>query len=183
MHEMITRALIFAAHKHRDQRREDPEQSPYINHPIAVMSILALEAKIDDPVVLSAALLHDTLEDTDTTVEELKEVFGDEITNVVIELTDDQALPRAERYAMQKQKAMGYSPEAKLIRIADKIANTRDAYASPPSAWSVDRLEGHFTHSYGVMALLRETNAQLETLFDEIYHKTADLIKKLRNPD
>lgn len=183
MTELLIRALHFAAHKHRDQRRKDNEASPYINHPIDVMTILAIEAKIDDVNILAAALLHDTLEDTETTFEELQQHFGNLIAGIVVELTDDQDLPRPERYQLQQQKAVNYSREARLIRIADKIANTRDASRSPPATWSFERLEGHFNQSLDVMALLRKTHQEMEDLFDTAYQKAFELIRQLRNPD
>ncbi len=72
----FVKALAFASRKHSQQRRKDSEASPYINHPIALVSILAVEVGINDPDTLCAALLHDTIEDTDTSVEELVEAFG-----------------------------------------------------------------------------------------------------------
>src|SRR3989475_13224310 len=93
---LLLKALAFAAHKHRDQRRKDAESSPYINHPIALANVLANEGHIDDEVVLCAALLHDTIEDTETTPEELREAFGDEIADIVLEVTDDKSLPKHE---------------------------------------------------------------------------------------
>ena len=71
-------ALTFAAHKHRDQRRKDIAASPYINHPLAVANVLANEVEdIADDVAITAALLHDTLEDTTTTRQEIEQMFGD----------------------------------------------------------------------------------------------------------
>ena len=90
---LVVDALSFAAHKHRDQRRKDRDASPYINHPIALMRVLSVEAGIQDPLVLGAALLHDTVEDTETTPEELAERFGPAIRDLVLEVTDDKALP------------------------------------------------------------------------------------------
>ena len=86
---MFVRALAFAAHKHIDQRRKGADEQPYVNHVIAVVSILAGEAGIDDMDVLCAALQHDVLEDTETTAAELAETFGDTIAGIVIEVTDD----------------------------------------------------------------------------------------------
>src|SRR5579863_6095940 len=94
---IVLAASAFAAHKHRDQRRKGAEASPYINHPIAVANVLANEAHIIEPVVLAAALLHDTIEDTDTTVDELVAEFGSEIAGIVLEVTDDKSLPKQER--------------------------------------------------------------------------------------
>jgi len=93
----ILEAAAFAAHKHRDQRRKDPAASPYINHPIALANILANEGGILDATVIVAALLHDTIEDTETTAAELRQLFGAEVADVVMEVTDDKSLPKAER--------------------------------------------------------------------------------------
>src|SRR5258708_582285 len=94
-------ATAFAAHKHRDQRRKDAKASPYINHPIALANVLANEARVHDVLVLMAALLHDTIEDTDTTAEELKAHFGSSVAHVVSEVTDDKNLKKAERKRQQ----------------------------------------------------------------------------------
>src|SRR5690349_3850684 len=102
---LLLHALAFAAHKHRDQRRKDAEASPYINHPIALAEVLAGEGGVTDIEVLAAALLHDTIEDTDTTIEELREQFGARIAGVVGEVTDDKDLPKAERKRLQIEHA------------------------------------------------------------------------------
>ena len=95
MKQLIT-AIAFAADKHRNQRRKDPEGSPYINHPIALANLLLNEAGIEDQRVLVAAVLHDTIEDTKTTEQELVRHFGKEVADIVLEVTDDKALPKAE---------------------------------------------------------------------------------------
>ncbi len=79
----FVRALAFASRKHSQQRRKDADASPYINHPISLVSILAVEAGINDRDTLCAALLHDTIEDTDTSVEELVEAFGSPVASLV----------------------------------------------------------------------------------------------------
>src|SRR5512132_2630998 len=94
---LLLKVLSFAAHKHRDQRRKDAEASPYINHPIALAEVLAGEGGVTDLEVLAAALLHDTIEDTATTLEELREQFGERIAGMVAEVTDDKDLPKADR--------------------------------------------------------------------------------------
>src|SRR5512134_2367796 len=98
---LLLKALAFAAHKHRDQRRKDPAASPYINHPIALANVLVNEGGVTDVEVLAAALLHDTVEDTATTAEELTELFGPRIARIVGEVTDDKALAKAERKRLQ----------------------------------------------------------------------------------
>ena len=89
---LVLKALSFAALKHRDQRRKDEEASPYINHPIALANLLWHEGGVSDATVLCAALLHDTVEDTDTSPDELRAEFGNEIADVVLEVTDDKLL-------------------------------------------------------------------------------------------
>ena len=116
----FVRALAFASRKHSQQRRKDADASPYINHPIALVSILAVEAGINDCDTLCAALLHDTIEDTDTSVEELVEAFGVPIASMVQEVTDDKRLPKAERKLLQVEHAAHLSPKARSVKLADK---------------------------------------------------------------
>ncbi len=163
------RALDFAARKHRDHRRKDINASPYINHPIALANVLVNEAGIDDPDVLCAALLHDTIEDTDTTPEELTEVFGKVICDIVLEVTDDTALPKEVRKRLQVENAAGASEKARLVKLADKICNVRDISASPPVTWDVDRQQKYFDWAKEVVDRIRGTNARLEAAFDKAY--------------
>jgi guanosine-3',5'-bis(diphosphate) 3'-pyrophosphohydrolase len=138
---LLLRALAFAAHKHRDQRRKNKDASPYINHPIAAANAISNEGGIDDPVVLAAALLHDTIEDTDTTYDELVREFGKEIAAIVLEVTDDKSLPKDERKRLQIAHAARRSPKAKLVKLADKICNLRDVAVRPlPNSLAAPRL-------------------------------------------
>lgn len=93
----LLRAIAFAADKHRDQRRKDAKASPYINHPIAVATVLAVEGGVSDEAALLAAVLHDTVEDIQTTFAELEEHFGPDVAGLVRELTDNKSLEKAER--------------------------------------------------------------------------------------
>ena len=124
-------AIAFAADKHRRQRRKDAEASPYINHPIALARVLSVEAGLTDPVLLAAAVLHDTLEDTETSFEELRERFGKTVASVVLEVSDDKTLDKAERKRLQIEHAAGISRRAKLVKLADKICNVRDVASNP----------------------------------------------------
>jgi GTP diphosphokinase / guanosine-3',5'-bis(diphosphate) 3'-diphosphatase len=168
MHEFI-RALVFAAAKHRDQRRKDVTAAPYINHPIAVANVLANEAGITDPVVLSAALLHDTIEDTKTTAAELEEQFGQKVAAIVLEITDDKSLQKPIRKQLQIDNAERLSTEAKLVNLADKICNLRDTAVSPKVGWSLERTQAYFDWAAQVIAGVRGINPTLEALFDEVY--------------
>ena len=165
----VISAISFAADKHRNQRRKDIEASPYINHPIALANILANEAGIEDEEVLAAAILHDTIEDTETTSQELADLFGDYVTAIVLEVTDDKSLPKAERKRLQIEHAPTISRRAKLVKIADKIANLRDIAASPPADWSLQRQQEYFDWAKAVVAGLRGIHPTLERIFDEVY--------------
>src|SRR5688572_11391670 len=166
---LILKALEFASFKHRDQRRKDAEASPYINHPIALANVLAREGGITDPVVLVAAILHDTLEDTDTTTEELRAEFGGKIAGIVAEVTDDKTLLKAERKRLQVEHAGAISPEAKLVKLADKICNVRDVADHPPAKWELARRREYFDWAKAVVDRLRGAHPELEKLFDRAY--------------
>lgn len=135
----VLRAASFAAHKHRNQRRKDAEAPPYINHPLTLARVLAEEGGITDAVTLCAALLHDTIEDTETTPDDLEREFGPEIRAIVEEVTDDKSLSKADRKRLQIEHAPHISERAKLVKLADKIANLRDVATSPPAGWPLRR--------------------------------------------
>jgi guanosine-3',5'-bis(diphosphate) 3'-pyrophosphohydrolase len=168
---VILKAVAFAAHKHRDQRRKDEQASPYINHPIAVASLLNREGAVMDSVVLAAALLHDTIEDTETSYQELCGQFGAEIADVVVEVTDDKSLPKLQRKQLQVEHAATISSRAKLVKLADKICNLRDILASPPADWEVVRKVEYFDWARSVVDRMRGVSPELERLFDEIYRQ------------
>lgn len=167
--QLVLRALEFASRKHRHQRRKDQEASPYINHPIDLANILANEAGILDPIVLAAAVLHDTVEDTETTPEEITAAFGEVISAVVAEVTDDRTLSRDERKRQQVEHAPSRSFRAQQLKLADKIANLRDIARSPPETWTLERKRDYFEWARQVVAGLRGRHAALEALFDEAY--------------
>ena len=163
---LILRAVAFAEKKHRGQPRRDKDKSPYIHHPIVAANILANEGGVEDPVVLAAALLHDTIEDTSATPEELRELFGDAVAAIVLEVTDDMSLSKAERKRLQIEHAAGISHGAKLVKLADKTANLRDMVDIPPADWSLQRRREYFDWARQVIDELRGTNARLEAAFD-----------------
>jgi guanosine-3',5'-bis(diphosphate) 3'-pyrophosphohydrolase len=165
----VLKALAFAAQKHRHQRRKDREASPYINHPIDLAHILVNEASVTDPVVVIAAILHDTVEDTDTTHDELVAEFGAEIAGVVAEVTDDKALPKEERKRLQEVHSPHASFAAQQVKLADKIANLRDLSRSPPETWSLERKRAYFEWAKRVVDGVRGRHDRLEALFDEAY--------------
>ena len=169
MTKQLITALAFAADKHKNQRRKDADASPYINHPIALANLLLNEAGVEDQRVLIAAVLHDTIEDTDTTEQELVRHFGKDVADIVLEVTDDKALPKAERKRLQIEHAAHISRRAKLVKLADKICNLRDITASPPADWSVDRKREYFDWAKSVVDELRGVHPGLEHLFDKAY--------------
>lgn len=171
---IILTALEFASSKHRDQRRKDLEASPYINHPIGLANVLCNEGKITDAKVICAALLHDTIEDTETTAEELKSIFGKTITNIVLEVTDDKSLPKADRKLAQIAHAKTASKRARLVKLADKICNLRDILKTPPADWELQRKQEYFDWSKAVIDGVRGTNKKLEKVFDDIYSLKPD---------
>jgi guanosine-3',5'-bis(diphosphate) 3'-pyrophosphohydrolase len=166
---IVLAASAFAAHKHRDQRRKGADASPYINHPIAVANVLANEAGITDPTILAAALLHDTIEDTDTTVEELAAEFGSEIAAIVVEVTDDKSLDKLVRKRLQIEHAASLSSSAQFVKFADKICNIRDMSGSPPVDWSSERRAEYFAWAKQVVDQMRGVSPVLEKLFDAAF--------------
>jgi guanosine-3',5'-bis(diphosphate) 3'-pyrophosphohydrolase len=162
-------ALRFSARKHRHQRRKGADQTPYINHPIEILDLLCNEANISDTVVLVAALLHDTVEDTDTTLAEIEAAFGTEVAHVVDQVTDDKSLPKDTRKQLQIEHAPHLSDRAKLIKIADKTSNLRDIADSPPEGWSTQRMIAYCDWTKAVIDQIRGTHSTLESLYDQAY--------------
>ncbi len=163
--DVILRALQFAARKHVGQHRKGGHNVPYINHPIDVATMLATVGGVADPEVLAAAMLHDTVEDTDTTFEELQREFGPVITGLVSEVTDDPDLTSAERKATQEREAPFKSPRAKLIRLADKTCNVGDITHAPPPNWPAERRRDYFAWAARVVKALGDVNPALEAEF------------------
>lgn len=165
----IFTALAFAANKHRDQRRKDVSASPYINHPIALADMLVNEGGIEEEDVIVAAILHDTVEDTETTAAELERCFGARIRDIVLEVTDDKSLPKADRKRLQIEHAPHLSREARLVKLADKTCNLRDVADNPPAGWSLARRQAYFDWAQAVVAGVRGVHPVLEACFDAAY--------------
>ena len=170
--KLLIKALTFAANKHRNQRRKNADAFPYINHPISLVNILCNEVHITDINVICSALLHDTVEDTETTSEELANEFGHEISSIVMEVTDDQTITvRQKRKQLQVEHAAHISDQAKMLKLADKISNLRDLSIDPPATWSLQRKREYFDWAKQVIDQLRGTHSELEELFDQAYSK------------
>ena len=172
--KLLLKALEFSARKHRNQRRKDIDASPYINHPISLANILCNEAHVTDVNVICGALLHDTVEDTETEPEELESEFGIEIKNIVMDVTDDQSLAKHVRKQAQIDHAAHISDKAKLVKLADKISNLRDVSSNPPPDWSLDRRQEYFDWAKRVIDQLRGINPNLESIFDAAYSGRPD---------
>ncbi len=164
----IFQAASFAARKHAGQFRKDKNRSPYITHPLAVARTLWEVGEVHDPLTLIAALLHDTVEDTDTSPDEIEAKFGTAVKDVVMEVTDDKSLPKIVRKHLQVAHAPNLSRPAKLLKLGDKIVNCRDILTSPPADWTLQRRRDYIQWAADVIAGLRGTNAVLENTFDQI---------------
>lgn len=165
---LLLRAVDFAARKHRNQRRKDDRASPYINHPVSVSLLLADIGRVKDPEILAAAILHDTLEDTDTTPEELEKSFGRRIRKIVAEVTDDKSLPKIQRKRFQVEHASHLSPDAVLVKLADKISNVLDVTHFPATRWSVQRRRQYLDWAEEVIGNCHKANKALEKLFERV---------------
>ena len=162
----LMEATMFAADKHRGQRRKDAQGTPYINHPIMVVNLMANVGGITDIEALQAGMLHDTVEDTDTSPEEIETRFGYAVRSLVMEVTDDKSLEKQERKRIQIEKAPRLSPRAKVIKLADKIANLTDIIVSPPAHWPPERRQQYVDWSNKVVAGCRGQNERLEEIYD-----------------
>jgi guanosine-3',5'-bis(diphosphate) 3'-pyrophosphohydrolase len=170
----ILRAMEFAAGRHRTQKRKGEDQSPYINHPIQVASLLANEGGEKDPILLIAAILHDVIEDTVKTPEEKQKlisqilgIFGEQVLSLTLEVTDDKSIEKQERKRLQIEHAPHLSDNAKKLKIADKIMNIRDITNHPPTWWTLERILDYFDWAEKVVGGLKGVNKILETMFEE----------------
>jgi len=164
---LFLKALHFAADMHRYQRRKDEGESPYINHPIYVAQILSEIGGIDDVEVLSAAILHDTVEDTEATLHDIELAFGMRIARIVEEVTDDKSLKKKERKQAQIDHAAHISRGGALVKVADKIANVRDVGANPPKNWDEARRREYLDWAERVVERCQPDNAALTDYFYE----------------
>jgi len=132
----LTGALRFAAEAHANQRRKGAAQEPYVNHLIEVAELIVDATGGDDPDIVIGALLHDTIEDTAVTYDEIEARFGRRVADLVRENSDDMSLPKQERRRRRIAEAAHKSDGAKLIKIADLISNARAMTTSPPAGWA-----------------------------------------------
>lgn len=172
--KLLTKAYRFAAKKHKDQRRKGVEAEPYINHPAQVANILAQANASMDCII--AGVLHDTVEDTQTSYEELVEEFGQKIADIVMEATDDKNLSKSDRKRLQVETMSKKSLEGKKVKIADKISNLLSMVVTPPD-WPVERKVKYFEWAYAVVEGGRGTCRILEKQFDDAYNVRLNHLK------
>ena len=174
-------ALHFAAYKHRFQSRKDEAKTPYINHVIAVVHTLATVGEITEPVTLVAAALHDTVEDTKTSSQELEDRFGPEVRRVVQEVTDDKSLPKEERKRLQIEHAPHLSDGAKQLKLADKTCNVLDVIDNPAVGWSLERRIDYLDWTEKSAAGCRGVNEALEAHYDRVLQRGRGVLEN-QNP-
>ena len=167
-HTLILKAAQFAAEQHRDQRRKDIHASPYIIHPISVALAISQIGGVDDPEILAAALLHDTLEDTKTEPEDLESKFGKKVCEYVLDVTDDKTLLKDERKSRQIEHAKKISKGAALIKLGDKISNVTDVIDNPPVGWNINRRKEYLDWAEKVIENCPKVNDRMENKFQEI---------------
>lgn len=172
----VLKAAEFAADKHRRQRRKGKKKRPYIGHCIEVARLLAEVAEVVDGNILTAAILHDTVEDTKTTPEEIGKEFGPIVEGLVMEVTDDKSLHKAERKELQVKHAPDLSPGAKLIKLADKISNVREIGTDPPKDWDRERRHKYFSWAKRVVNAMGSINPALEKVFVDVVDEAISLV-------
>jgi (p)ppGpp synthase/HD superfamily hydrolase len=172
----VLRAARFAAERHANQTRKGAAAEPYVNHLIEVAQLVSMAIPEPDTNLIMAALLHDTIEDTETTREELIDHFGSDVANLVVELTDDKSLPKQERKRLQIENAPKKSERAQTIKLADKISNLRSILSSPPAGWDFQRQKEYFTWAQQVVGGFREPNAILKAEFERTVKQFDDTV-------
>ena len=161
-------AAAFSAERHRDQRRKGGRDTPYINHPLEVAERLVRIGGVEDTDVLIAAILHDTIEDTDTTAEEIADHFGRTVCSLVLEVTDDRNLTSSERKRLEIEHAPGLTPGAKMIKLADKTCNVADMASNPPSSWTRQRRRDYLDFAEQIALGCRGVNPALDAEFQRV---------------
>jgi len=173
--QRILAAARFAAEKHVHQKRKGQNQEPYINHLIEVAELIADSSNVLDTELVMAAFLHDTVEDTGVTLQELEERFGRDVAALVAEVTDDKSLPKEIRKHLQVQNAHKKSPRAQTLKLADKISNLRSILLSPPVGWNLERQRQYFEWAKEVVTGLTAPNQLLKQEFDKTYNQISQL--------
>ena len=162
----LVRAYNFAAVHHVHQRRKGEAAEPYLNHLTEVAELAARATDAAEPEIVIAAILHDTVEDTDASLEDLRAAFGERVAGLVAEVTDDKSLPKQTRKDLQVEHAAHASRGAQIIKLADKTSNLRALSASPPKDWSGERIAEYLAWASRVVDACREASPWLADQFD-----------------
>ena len=178
--QKLLQAISFAAKKHRFQTRKGADGEPYINHPAEVANLLANIGNITDSDILIAAILHDTIEDTETSADEIENLFGQNVCRMVLEVTDDKSLPKQRRKELQIDHARHLSSGAKHIKLGDKISNVFDVLNNPPAGWSEERKQEYINWARNVINEIRGTNKNLEDYFDGLVENPGSNEEKIQ---
>ena len=173
--QRILAAASFAAEKHAKQKRKGALGEPYFNHLLEVAELIATSSPELDVELVMAGFLHDTVEDTGVTLQELKDRFGSDVAELVAEVTDDKTLPKETRKHLQVQDAHTKSERAQTLKLADKISNLRSILASPPVGWNLERKQQYFEWARQVVSGLTAPNQLLKAEFDKTYAMIAHL--------
>jgi GTP diphosphokinase / guanosine-3',5'-bis(diphosphate) 3'-diphosphatase len=173
--QVILAAAQYAAEKHARQRRKGASAEPYVNHVIEVAHLVSTALSAPDVNLIAAALLHDVIEDTEVTAHDLHERFGPDVAALVVEMTDDKSLPKAERKRLQIEHASKLSARAQVIKLADKISNLRSIFVSPPADWGLARRQQYFTWGKQVVDGLTAPNPILQAEFEKIYQRLDEI--------
>jgi guanosine-3',5'-bis(diphosphate) 3'-pyrophosphohydrolase len=166
---LFTEVCFFAADKHQIKPRKNEKATPYINHPLEVAKYLAIGGGVTSTEILSAAVLHDVLEDTGVSYEELHLLFGKQIADIVLEVTDDKKLSKKERKQKQVEKMKNASLGAKTVKIGDKISNVKSCFEDPPKSWGKNEIVGYTVWSKKVVDVCRDANLGLAEVFDKLF--------------
>lgn len=171
-------AILFAIDRHHHQLRKGEQERPYVIHPLEAAELLVTFGKVTDEDIIIGAILHDILEDTETTLEEFRARFGETVLNYVQEVSDDKKLQKQERKDLQIEMAPSLSMGASLIRLADKICNVREMRTNPPVGWDVERKLEYIDWAASVVNAMELVNQPLNDLFEQEYEKSRnDLLK------
>jgi len=167
----LARAYEFAARWHTDQRRKGIKAEPYINHLTEVALLVSESTDGADANLVLAAVLHDTIEDTKATFDDLLSAFGQDVAELVKEVTDDKLIHKAQRKRLQVEHAPHLSLRARAIKIADKTSNLRSMLHSPPADWPNERRRRYFAWAKAVVSAARGVNPAIEAAFDAEYER------------
>jgi len=173
---ILERAIFFATQKHEGQRRKAPEGRvglPYITHPLDVMTRL-IRVGVTDERTLAAAVLHDVLEDTETTEQELIDHFGEEVAAIVVEVSDPPGMSKTAAKKRQVHMAPTMSDPAKLVKTSDKTSNVDNIITHPPG-WTPDAIVGYTESAKRVVTAIGPTHPLLEQSFWRAYQLVQEL--------